>query len=221
MELPWGQHESWGKAERGNLLRGQQGPALGSSKWRCWGMFGHQPGLGCYVSQSVLKGLFWVPDWQCGHCLGPCPWGAVALPRLITLLGTAALTMDWQQQPLTSSSFFLISLLKMKQTLTFPSHWPTKSCDFCHHCPLNGVPSISQCSSKLVMLGQVWDPCWEHKDLLFFRTALLQSPLLMQCLCSQKHRGFFPCFKAVMQSCNLCAYVWEYIYKNKPRFSWR
>lgn len=31
MELPWGQHESWGKAECGNLLSGQQGPAVGSS----------------------------------------------------------------------------------------------------------------------------------------------------------------------------------------------
>lgn len=31
MELPWGQHEFWGKAECGNLLSGQQGPAVGSS----------------------------------------------------------------------------------------------------------------------------------------------------------------------------------------------
>lgn len=88
--------KSWGKAECGNLLSGQQGPALGSLGWRCWGMFGHHPGLGCYVSQTVLKGLFWVSDWQCGHCWGLCPWGTVAVPRVLIPLGTPALIMDRQ-----------------------------------------------------------------------------------------------------------------------------
>lgn len=30
MELPWGQHKIMGKAECGNLLSGQKGPAMGS-----------------------------------------------------------------------------------------------------------------------------------------------------------------------------------------------
>lgn len=90
-ELPWGQHKSWGKAECGNLLSDQQGPAMGSCRWRCWGMLGYHPGLGCYVSQPALKSLFWAPDGQCGHCLGLFPWGTVAVPRLIIPLETSAL----------------------------------------------------------------------------------------------------------------------------------
>lgn len=203
-----------GRAQQ--LAERSAGTCLGPIQMKagCWGMSVHHPGLGCYVPQPLPKGLFRLPDWQAWELLGSVPTrdsGSTqsdVVHRLPVPLGTPAPTTAWQQQSATSTSFLFILIIKWKkkpQQLTLSSHHLTESRGFWHCCSLNGLLSLSHWTSKLTMPGQVWDPHWECEGLLLFKTAMLQSPFLMQCVCSQKPKFYFPFLKlwcsVVMSAC--------------------
>lgn len=114
MELPWGQHKSWGKAECGNLLSGQQGSAIGSSGWRCWRMFGHHPRPGCYMSQPVVEGLFLGARLAVWALLGAVPMRDGGSAQTDHSPGDSG-TNNGQQHPVTSTCLLLILLIKIQK----------------------------------------------------------------------------------------------------------
>lgn len=140
------------------------------------------------------EGQWQYPEWRCPQTA--CSPGDSSTNNSLT-----AAVCYFHLLPL----HFNHKMKKKPQQLTLSSHHLTESRGFWHCCSLNGLLSLSHWTSKLTMPGQVWDPHWECEGLLLFKTAMLQSPFLMQCVCSQKPKFYFPFLKlwcsVVMSAC--------------------